>query len=255
MFRLRQCTPESSDCTCGYSVELDKEYTVREFVDTVLRERSNEWGNFYIGDKSPIFNNPEYRYRYGKLLKEIPVDILDMRIASVDASGGWTRMDYQMSLDCGKEYILSKGCLQEFPKEHVLDRKDADRLYESESRNEVGAMIKPEGAVKEMLDNFAKEYGGADAAENKTNRNSIEIGVKVQPENEATAQLLAGVGVLNADGYLHMQKGDVLVLRTDKMLIPSHREEFEKSMSENLGIKVVLIDRVTEVVGVVEHGT
>ena len=69
-----------------------------------------------------------------------------------------------------------------------------------------------------------------------------------------TAQLLEGAGVLNTDGYLHIGKDDVLVLRTDKMLIPSHREEFEKNMSEKLGIKVVLIDRVTEVVGVVEHG-
>ena len=61
-------------------------------------------------------------------------------------------------------------------------------------------------------------------------------------------------GTLSVDGYLHMRKGDVLVLWTEKMLLPSHVEEFEKTMSEKTGIKVVLIDRVSKVVGVVEHG-
>ena len=83
-------------------------------------------------------------------------------------------------------------------------------------------------------------------------KDTIEIGVQVQPEDRATAQLMEGV--MNTDGYLHIQKGDVLVLRTDKMLIPSCREDFENDVSKKLGIKVVLIDGVTDVVGVVEHG-
>lgn len=61
-------------------------------------------------------------------------------------------------------------------------------------------------------------------------------------------------GTLNTDGYLHMQKGDVLVLRTDSVLAKPHRKEFEENMSEKLGVRVVLIDGATEVVGVVEHG-
>ena len=114
-------------------------------------------------------------------------------------------------------------------------------------------MIKPEGPVKEMLDNFAEKYGGTNAAGNKTSRNTIEIGVRVQPEDNATAQLMEGA--LNKDRYLHIGKDDVLVLRTDKRLMLSCIEELERSMSEKLGIKVVLIDGITEIVGVVEHGT
>ena len=51
MFRLIQSTPEAGDCTCGYKVLLDKEYTVREFVDMVLSENNKEWG--YIGIYNP----------------------------------------------------------------------------------------------------------------------------------------------------------------------------------------------------------
>lgn len=92
-----------------------------------------------------------------------------------------------------------------------------------------------------------KKYGRADTAGNKICRDDIEIGVKVQPEDEATAQLMEGV--LNTDGYLHICKDDVLVLRTDSVLAKPHREEFEENMSEKLGVKVVLIDRAIEVVG------
>lgn len=153
---------------------------------------------------------------------------------------------------CDKEYRLPKGCLQDFPGGYVLNRRDADRLYEFESRNEVNVMTKPEGAVKEMLDNFAKEYGGADAVGNKSSRNSIEIGVKVQPEDETTAQLLEGAGMLSTDSYLHIGKDDVLVVRCPHKLIPSIREEIEKSIADRTGVKVVLFDAEIEVVGVVE---
>lgn len=33
MFKMLQSTPVGGDCTCGYNVELDKEYTVAEFID------------------------------------------------------------------------------------------------------------------------------------------------------------------------------------------------------------------------------
>ena len=82
-------------------------------------------------------------------------------------------------------------------------------------------------------------------------KDTIEIGVRIQPEDNVTAQLMECA--LNKDRYLHIGKDDVLVLRTDEMLIPPHRKEFEENMSEKLGIKVVLIDGTIEVVGVVEH--
>lgn len=61
-------------------------------------------------------------------------------------------------------------------------------------------------------------------------------------------------GVLNTDGYLHIQKDDVLVLITPKKLWPPDREKEEEAISERLGVKTVIIAAGLEVVGVVEHG-
>ena len=92
-----------------------------------------------------------------------------------------------------------------------------------------------------------------DNTETKGVKDTIEIGIQIRPMDEITGKLMEGV--LNTDGYLHIGKDDVLVLRTDKRLMLSCIEELERSMSEKLGIKVVLIDGITEIVGVVEHGT
>ena len=101
MFRMYATTPTRGDCTCGYGVTLDKEYTVREFIETVFKELSGEWGYFGIhnesGDVSArLFGEPRCEYRYGKLTTQsIPDEYLDKNIIEVTADGGWSRMDYQ----------------------------------------------------------------------------------------------------------------------------------------------------------------
>ena len=103
VFRLIQSTPVSGDCTCGYNVILDREYTVKDFIDTVLSERAGEWGYIGIYDQSDFvgrhFGNPNAEYRYGKLVSDnFPEDILSKEIKSVSASGGWSRMDYVLHI-------------------------------------------------------------------------------------------------------------------------------------------------------------
>lgn len=95
MFKFIQSTPESRDCTCGYKIELDKEYTVRTFVDTVLKERNKEWGYIGIYNQESFFGGHNCEYRYGKIITD-PLDdsVLDKTIVEVTASGGWSRMDY-----------------------------------------------------------------------------------------------------------------------------------------------------------------
>lgn len=95
MFRLIQSTPESGDCTCGYEVLLDKEYTVQEFVDAVLSEMNKEWGYIRIYNPFNFFESPCIRYRHGEIISDkFGNDILNKKIMSVSASGGWSRMDY-----------------------------------------------------------------------------------------------------------------------------------------------------------------
>jgi len=100
LFKLVQAGPESRDCTAPYDVILDRSYTVKEFIHTVLTQRSDEWG--YIGIKNPdepFFGDPKIRYRWG-IEEYAPLrSLFDKRIISVTASGGWSRMDYQLVLE------------------------------------------------------------------------------------------------------------------------------------------------------------
>ena len=74
------------DCTAPYDIEDYKEI-VADFVGEVLNKYKGEWGYFEI-------NYTHYEFRYGELLNDIPSNILSKRIASVKASGGYSRMDY-----------------------------------------------------------------------------------------------------------------------------------------------------------------
>ena len=104
MFKFESITPERGDCTRGYDVVLDKEYTVKEFIETVFKELSGEWGYFGIrvskgGFSERVFGNPCCEYKWGKLLSTLPEEYLDKKIVSVTGDGGWSRMDYLFSVE------------------------------------------------------------------------------------------------------------------------------------------------------------
>jgi hypothetical protein len=87
-------TPVSYDCTCGYRIEMDKEYTILEFINTILTEKDLEWGWFKICNGHSTVIGPSFEYNYGSLVTPICNEIRSMRVKSVSASGGWSRMDY-----------------------------------------------------------------------------------------------------------------------------------------------------------------
>jgi len=99
MFKLLQAGREGGDCTAPYDVKLDKEYTVKEFVDAVLT-RDSEWG--YIGiiyrDAKSVFGDPHCEYSHGELLYNLPEEVLNRKVNYVNAHGGWSRMDYRLYL-------------------------------------------------------------------------------------------------------------------------------------------------------------
>ena len=103
MFSFKQCGPERGDCMAPYDVILDKEYTIKEFVDAVLK-RNKEWGYIGIYNKDSVFSDrlfgkPRCEYRYGELLSNLPGDILNKKVLSVSGNGGWTRMDYILKIE------------------------------------------------------------------------------------------------------------------------------------------------------------
>lgn len=115
-------------------------------------------------------------------------------------------------------------------------------------------MIKPEGAVKEMLDNFTKEYGGTGDVWGNVNGDGIGSGVLRIAEDNATAQLMEGV--LNTDGYLHIRKDDVLVVRYKGKMnreLADKIVELQDALRKN-GAEGIAIDDRIEIIGVIEHG-
>ena len=86
-----------SDSTSDFKVTLTKEYTVKKFVNEILTNKG-DWGYIGIDCKKNIFGDPKCEYRYGKLLNDLPSDVLQEKILSVDANGGYSRMDYLIKL-------------------------------------------------------------------------------------------------------------------------------------------------------------
>ena len=97
MFRLSQIGETRGDCTAPYSVTLDRDYTVEEFVQTVV-SITDEWGYIGINDGHTIFGNPRCEYRWGKLLSTLPDEVREKKLVSVKADGGWSRMDYLLTI-------------------------------------------------------------------------------------------------------------------------------------------------------------
>ncbi|MCD8435849.1 hypothetical protein LNJ03_11150 [Tenacibaculum dicentrarchi] len=96
MFKLERNTKIFGDETAGYKVMLDKGYTVETFIKEVLT-RKNEWG--YIGvDSGAIFGSPNCEFKNGVLIGNLPDNIMNNKIISIRANGGWSRMDYLLTI-------------------------------------------------------------------------------------------------------------------------------------------------------------
>ena len=88
------------DETRPYEVTDYKASTVGEFIEEVLKENPNEWGYFRADESKDMgfFDCPRIEYRYGKLLSQFGKAILDKKIVSIKADGGWSNMDYLIRL-------------------------------------------------------------------------------------------------------------------------------------------------------------
>lgn len=101
MFSLTITTPVGGDCTAGYHVNLDKEYTLQEFIDAVLTIKG-EWGYIKIAKRDCAwYNYPVIEYRRGEITNKpnLAEKVYSYKVKSVSANGGWTRMDYIVTLE------------------------------------------------------------------------------------------------------------------------------------------------------------
>ena len=95
----RKIASEESDCTASYTVTVNPGTTVKDFIRTILKEYPNEWGYIGIDSGRPecryVFGDPKCEYSHGKIISDIGTD---GTIKSVSATGGWSRMDYLLTL-------------------------------------------------------------------------------------------------------------------------------------------------------------
>lgn len=91
---FEQQGPMRGDCCATYSVTLSRACTLQELIDYILTQRRS-WG--YLRIKGNLFSSFEYRYgqQVGSSLTSAD---LQRNIAEISANGGWSRMDYFVSL-------------------------------------------------------------------------------------------------------------------------------------------------------------
>ena len=97
MFKLHSAGKVRGDCTAPYNVELDRAYTVNEFVNTVLTRK--EWGYIGIHCDGTFFGEPKCEYKYDKLMYTLPDNVMNRRVVKAEADGGWSRMDYLLWIE------------------------------------------------------------------------------------------------------------------------------------------------------------
>lgn len=98
MFILKRSSRIYGDECCDYNVIFDKQYTLEEFINSVLSNK-REWGYIGIYDAKTFRGNPYIEYRDGKIINgAFPREYYNKTIKQSTASGGWSRMDYVLQL-------------------------------------------------------------------------------------------------------------------------------------------------------------
>ena len=97
---LRQSGRAGSDCTAPYDVEISGQCSVDDFIECVLTQFPQEWGYIGVADGS-ILGYPRIEYARGKVTVESKdfQDIRDCIVVKAFASGGWSRMDYLITVE------------------------------------------------------------------------------------------------------------------------------------------------------------
>ena len=89
------------DCCSSYDIVLKKSpVTVRELIEDVVADE-REWGKIKIVSSIThwLDDSCALEYRWGKVIKDfIPETIKDKEIIQCKAHGGWSAMDYWLTV-------------------------------------------------------------------------------------------------------------------------------------------------------------
>lgn len=101
MFKLINDGNAGGDCS-RYQVELDKAYTVREFIEALQKNKApGEWGDVHIFVGPVAIKAVKYTYAAGKYqpqavrpVERLGPDVLARKVTRATATGGWGSMTY-----------------------------------------------------------------------------------------------------------------------------------------------------------------
>lgn len=82
------------DCCATYSVRISRPCTLQELIDFILTQHRS-WG--YLRIKGDLF--PSFEYKHGQQVhSSLSIAELQRSVAEISADGGWSRMDYFVTL-------------------------------------------------------------------------------------------------------------------------------------------------------------
>lgn len=92
---FNQTSGPAGDQCCNYTVGTERSCTVEEFLEIILEQRKEEWGEIEIRQNGKTYS---VDYSKGKIKGQLPKHILKMKFTEVWSNGGWSRMDYFIEL-------------------------------------------------------------------------------------------------------------------------------------------------------------
>lgn len=101
MIELEYKNGPFGDETSYYNVKTDAKYVV-QFIEQVLKERGNEWGEILLAKEgSHDHDICVCEYRYGKITRRAAeYDSYGVaKIKSISANGGWSAMSYEIQVE------------------------------------------------------------------------------------------------------------------------------------------------------------
>lgn len=105
-----------------YCCEIQKsDLTVIELVRYIMT-MTNDWGiiTIHVGK----YQSYQYEYKHGALIDVPAVNIGYLIVKKITASGGWTRMDYDVTVDVKTGFVDEQGAQR-----HTLTRAELQSIY------------------------------------------------------------------------------------------------------------------------------
>ena len=100
MIKLIETGGPYGDCTSDFVVKFDRPYTIGEFIKEIYEEDTNgAWGRVRVLNGREWWDGIDIcSYRSGKWETPCPPEYLDRVIESASCNGGWSLLNFYVTL-------------------------------------------------------------------------------------------------------------------------------------------------------------